>query len=83
MGICLVVVYFEVDCYVLYVKCVDEVYSIGVDLLVGYFNLCVLVNLVVESGCDVLYFGYGFFLENVELVEICVECGIKFIGLLV
>lgn len=63
------VIYFEVDCEMLVVFLVDEVYCVGLVLLSESY-LCgeVIVELVKKIGVDVIYLGYGFFLENVDFV---------------
>lgn len=40
-----------------------------------------IVLLVISYGCIMLYFGYGFLVENVIFVDICKDYGLNFIGL--
>lgn len=39
-----------------------------------------IVVMVCWVGVDVIYFGYGFLLENLDLVVVCVVVGISFVG---
>lgn len=84
MGIKLVVVYLIVDVDVMYVCMVDEVICIGLFFLgVFYLNFLVVILVCEIFGVQVIYFGYGFFLENVNFVQIVEDYGLIFIGLLV
>lgn len=82
IGLFLVVVYFEDDCDVLYLLCIDEVvFLFGIGLCV-YFDGVVIFVVVCVVGVDVVYFGYGFLSESVVFVCECVQVGVQFIGLL-
>lgn len=47
----------------------------------SYLNLINIISVVKLIGCDVIYLGYGFLVENVDFVELCCECNLIFIGL--
>lgn len=82
MGIRMVVVYFDVDWNVLYVKMVDEVVYIGLSF-VNQFYIVIdkIMDVICQIGVQVVYFGYGFLFENWKFVEV-LECeGVVFIGL--
>lgn len=79
----MVVVYLIVDKESLYVCFVDEVVCIGLFVFVEFYLSVLRIMVVVEIiNVDVVYLGYGFLVENVDFVEVCVEYGIKFIGLI-
>lgn len=61
----MVVVYFEVDRDVFYIKVVMEVYLIG-ELRVSesYLNIERIIEIVKKVNVDVIYLGYGLLLEN-------------------
>lgn len=63
---------------------VDEVVYLGLFLLKeSYLWGELIIEKVKEFGVDVIYLGYGFFLENVEFVNFCVKNNIIFVGFLV
>lgn len=60
----------------------DEVVCIGFVVVSGlYLNVEVILMVVINMYVDVIYLGYGFLVENVDFVVMCVECGIVWIGL--
>lgn len=80
----MVVVYFIVDCELMYLLFVDELVCIGLVLVIQlYLQILVIIVVVEVIGVIVIYFGYGFFVENVDFVE-QIECfGFIFVGLIV
>lgn len=84
MGVEIVVVFFDVDCDVCYVVMVDQVVYIGVFVFRDSY-LCgdVIICVVLDSGVQVIYLGYGFFSENFDFVDVVIVVGLVFIGFLV
>ena len=68
-----VAIYTEPDRYALREARLDEAHFIGD--LGGYLNAHRIVNLAVETGCDAIHPGYGFFSELA-----ITRRGIRFIG---
>lgn len=79
----IVVIYMYEDCYLLYRYKADEVYQVGEDndLFKFYFDIEEIIWVAKFYEVDVIYFGYGFFFENVIFVCCCWEEGIEFVGL--
>lgn len=78
----MIVVYLEVDSDVFYLRQVSDFVFLG-NVMVKEFYLDVdkMFWFVFVVGVDVVYFGYGFFSENIEFVQRCEEYGVVFIGL--
>lgn len=81
LGIKIVVVYFMVDKNLKYVLLVDELICIGKVLVIeSYFNIFCIIVVVEVINLIVIYFGYGFLVENVDFVEVVEKSGFIFIG---
>jgi acetyl-CoA carboxylase biotin carboxylase subunit len=46
----------------------------------SYLSIPSMIHVAKQTGCDVVYPGYGFLAENAEFAEKCAENGLKFIG---
>jgi acetyl-CoA carboxylase biotin carboxylase subunit len=76
-----VAVYSEADTDSLHVKFADEVVCIGpAQSTDSYLNMVRIISAAEVTGADAIHPGYGFLAENSEFAEICVSCGITFIG---
>ena len=81
LGVSTVAVYSEADTDSLHVKFADEVVCIGpAQSTDSYLNMVRIISAAEVTGADAIHPGYGFLAENSEFAEICVSCGITFIG---
>jgi acetyl-CoA carboxylase, biotin carboxylase subunit len=81
LGVPTVAVYSEADTDSLHVKFADEVVCIGPPQSTdSYLNMVRIISAAEVTGADAIHPGYGFLAENSEFAEICVSCGITFIG---
>ena len=46
----------------------------------SYLNQSAILTAALETGCDAIHPGYGFLSENGEFADLCVKCGLTFIG---
>lgn len=67
LNIWIVVIYFKEDVGFYYCYKVDEVYLVGVEkkLIDVYLDIEGIIDIVKFYDVDVIYFGYGFLLENI------------------
>lgn len=81
MGISTVAVVSEADRDSLHAYMADQVVCIGGPASVdSYLNIRNIISAAVIHGAEAIHPGFGFLSENVEFVEICQRCNIKFIG---
>ena len=81
MGIETVAVYSTADEEALHVELADEAVCIGSPLPKNsYLNMENIISAAVLTGCDALHPGFGFLSENAKFADICLKCGITFIG---
>lgn len=81
LGIQTVAVYSTADESALHVKYADEAVCIGPPQgKLSYLNIPAIISAAEITGADAIHPGYGFLAENDEFVDICTNCGIKFIG---
>lgn len=81
LGIATIAVYSLSDKDSLPVKYADEAVCIGpADSSNSYLHLPHIISAAEITGAEAIHPGYGFLAENVHFVEVCEECGIKFIG---
>jgi acetyl-CoA carboxylase biotin carboxylase subunit len=63
------------------VKYADEAVCIGpANSSNSYLHLPHIISAAEITGAEAIHPGYGFLAENVHFIEVCEECGIKFIG---
>jgi len=81
LGIKTVAVYSDADRDSLHVKFADEAVCIGpVPLQESYLNYSRIISAAEITNADAIHPGYGFLSEDAQFAEICISCGIKFIG---
>lgn len=81
MGIETVAVYSTADAESLHVQLATRAVCIGpARASDSYLNLSAVLTAAVETGCDAVHPGYGFLSENPEFADLCVQCGLRFIG---
>src|SRR5664279_2949222 len=81
MGIQTVAVYSEADRNALHVRFADEEVCIGpAPSAKSYLNIPQVIAAAEVTGAEAIHPGYGFLSENAHFVEVCLACGITFIG---
>jgi acetyl-CoA carboxylase biotin carboxylase subunit len=81
LGVKTVVVYSEADRESLPVRLADEAFCIGPPPATkSYLNIANIVSVAEVAGAEAIHPGYGFLAENASFAEICLNCGITFIG---
>lgn len=81
MGIRTVVVYSEADRNSLAKQLADEAICIGpAPSAESYLNIPTIISAAEVTNVDAIHPGYGFLSENANFAEICIACGLSFIG---
>ncbi|MFQ6117633.1 MAG: acetyl/propionyl/methylcrotonyl-CoA carboxylase subunit alpha, partial [Candidatus Bipolaricaulia bacterium] len=81
MGIETVAVFSEADRDSLHVRLADEAICIGpAEASRSYLSRAAVLSAAEVSGAEAIHPGYGFLAEDRELVAVCEELGITFIG---
>ncbi|MBI9009703.1 MAG: acetyl-CoA carboxylase biotin carboxylase subunit [Tenericutes bacterium] len=81
MGIETVAIYSEVDKLSLHVQLADESICVGAAKSnESYLNMENIITAAIASGAEAIHPGFGFLSENAEFAQLCVDCGINFIG---
>ncbi|MCK4551273.1 MAG: acetyl-CoA carboxylase biotin carboxylase subunit [Tenericutes bacterium] len=81
MGIETVAVFSDVDKDSLHVQLADESICIGgAKSSDSYLNMENIISAAIGTGAEAIHPGYGFLSENSVFAELCLECGIAFIG---
>ena len=81
LGIQTVAVYSEADRNALHVRFADEEVCIGPPpSSKSYLNIPQVIAAAEVTGAEAIHPGYGFLSENAHFVEVCLACGINFIG---
>ena len=81
MGIETVAIYSEADRDSLHVQLADESVCVGGNKSSeSYLNMENIVTAAISTGAEAIHPGFGFLSENAKFADLCVECGIRFIG---
>ena len=81
LGIRTVAAHSTADANDLHVRLADESVCIGPhSSRESYLNVSALLSAAEITDADAIHPGYGFLAENPDFVEICHDCGVKFIG---
>lgn len=81
LGIKTVSVHSDVDSRSLHVLMADESVCIGPGPSKrSYLNIPAILSAAEITGADAIHPGYGFLSENPNFADICLKCGITFIG---
>ncbi|MBP9084985.1 MAG: acetyl-CoA carboxylase biotin carboxylase subunit [Kofleriaceae bacterium] len=80
-GIQSVAVYSTADADALHVKFADQAVCIGPPpSRQSYLNVPMIISAAEVTGADAIHPGYGFLSENADFAEVCIKCGINWIG---
>ncbi len=81
LGVKTVAVHSTADSESLHVRFADESVCIGpAPSRASYLNIPVILSAAEVTGADAIHPGYGFLSENAEFAEVCVACGVHFVG---
>ena len=81
LGIKSVAVHSVADSNALHVKFADESVCIGpAPAKQSYLHIPAIISAAEVTGAEAIHPGYGFLSENAEFAEMCVRCGLRFIG---
>ena len=81
MGIATVAVHSTADAEAAHVRFADESVCIGPPPAAqSYLNVPALMSAAEVTGADAVHPGYGFLSENAEFAEVCISCGLTWIG---
>ena len=76
-----VAVYSCADQDALHVQFANEAVCIGpAKAADSYLSQAAILTAATETGCDAIHPGYGFLSENPDFADLCVKCGLRFIG---
>ncbi len=80
-GIQSVAVYSTADADALHVKFADQAVCIGPPpSRQSYLNVPMIISAAEVTGADAIHPGYGFLSENADFAEVCIKCGLNWIG---
>ena len=81
MGILSVAVYSEADREALHTQLADEAVCIGpAQTAESYLNMERILSAAIATKAQAIHPGFGFLSENEHFADMCVKCGIAFIG---
>ena len=81
LGIRTVAVHSTVDADALHTRFADEAVCIGPGPSpASYLNIPNLISAAELSGADAVHPGYGFLAERADFAQMCIKCGLTFIG---
>lgn len=81
MGILSVAVYSEADQEALHTQLADEAVCIGTYAPAdSYLNMERILSAAIATKAQAIHPGFGFLSENEHFADMCVKCGIAFIG---
>jgi acetyl-CoA carboxylase, biotin carboxylase subunit len=80
-GIASVAVYSTADADALHVKFADQAICIGPAVSkLSYLNVPMIISAAEVTGADAIHPGYGFLSENADFADVCIKCGLNWIG---
>jgi len=81
LNIATVAVYSEADADSLHVRFADQAVCIGPSASAkSYLNIPQVISAAEVTNAEAIHPGYGFLAENAHFAEVCLACGIQFIG---
>ncbi len=81
LGIETVAIYSEADKTSLHTQLADEAVCVGGNKSSeSYLNMENIITAAINKGAEAIHPGFGFLSENARFAELCIECGIRFIG---
>jgi acetyl-CoA carboxylase biotin carboxylase subunit len=81
MGLESVAVHSTADADALHVKFADQAVCIGPPpSRASYLNVPQIISAAEVTGADAIHPGYGFLSENAEFADVCIKCGLTWIG---
>jgi acetyl-CoA carboxylase biotin carboxylase subunit len=81
LGLKTVAVHSTADRESLHVRFADEAICIGPPAArESYLNVPAILSAAEVTGADAIHPGYGFLSENAGFAEVCIACGVHFIG---
>jgi acetyl-CoA carboxylase biotin carboxylase subunit len=81
MGIETVAIYSEADKSSLHVQIADESVCVGGNKSSeSYLNMENIITAAIATGAEAIHPGFGFLSENAKFAELCIQCGIRWIG---
>lgn len=81
LGIETVAIYSEADKTSLHTQIADEAVCVGGNKSSeSYLNMENIISAAISKGAEAIHPGFGFLSENARFAELCIECGIRFIG---
>lgn len=81
MGIETVAIYSVADKSSLHVQIADDAVCVGgAKSSESYLNMENIITAAISKGVEAIHPGFGFLSENSAFANLCIECGIQFIG---
>lgn len=81
LGIETVAIYSEADRSSLHVQIADESVCVGGNKSSeSYLNMENIITAAITTGAEAIHPGFGFLSENAKFADLCIECGIRWIG---
>lgn len=81
LGIETVAIYSEADKTSLHTQIADEAVCVGGNKSSeSYLNMENIISAAISKGAEAIHPGFGFLSENARFAELCIECGIRWIG---
>ena len=81
LGLRTVAIYSEADQGALHTELADEAYPVGpAPARRSYLHIPSIMNVVTQSGADMVHPGYGFLAENAAFSSVCRLWGVQFVG---
>ncbi|HYL82064.1 MAG TPA: biotin carboxylase N-terminal domain-containing protein, partial [Candidatus Acidoferrum sp.] len=81
LGIRTVAVFSQADADALHVQLADEAVCIGPPPpSQSYLQVSRIISAAEVTGAEAIHPGYGFLAENAHFAEVCLQCGLAFIG---
>jgi len=81
LGIETVAIFSVADRDSLHVQIADEAVCVGGNKSSeSYLNMENIISAAISKGAEAIHPGFGFLSENARFADLCISCGIKFIG---